>query len=72
MKFWCPNDEMQMKQEVNGEYFVAECPMCSLIMKGEILRQPVKTYEQVTLDFQAIPLTDKKALRAQKRKKVNS
>lgn len=72
MKFWCPNDEMEMKQVVTGDYFVVECPICSLIMKGEILRRPTKTYKQVTLDFNAIPLTDKKAIQAQKRRQVNS
>lgn len=72
MRFWCPNDEMEMRQIVTGNHFVVECGMCSLVMKGEILRRPEKTYEQVTLDFNQIPLTDKKAVRARKRRAVNS
>jgi hypothetical protein len=34
------------------------CTMCSLGMKVVILRESAKTYEQVTLDFDKIPLTD--------------
>ena len=61
-----------MKAGVNAKRNIwqVECSMCSLVMMCEILRGPAKTYEQVTLDFDAIPLTDKKALQAQKRNKT--
>lgn len=47
-----------MTADVKNKAFAAECPMCSMIINGFIYREPAKTYEQVTLDFDQIPLTD--------------
>ena len=38
--------------------FVVECSMCSLAMNAEIWSKPEKDYDQVTEDFNKIPLTD--------------
>jgi len=48
------------------------CTMCSLGMKVQILQEPKKDYNQVTEDFNKIPLTDKKALFAKKRNERKS
>ena len=49
---------MQMVAIRSTDDWIVNCTMCSLGMKVAILRESAKTYEQVTLDFDKIPLTD--------------
>jgi len=64
MKWFCPNCEIQMVAHLDSKYpssdriWVVECSMCSLGMNAEIFRTPTKDYDQVTEDFDKIPLTD--------------
>lgn len=64
MKVFCPNCEVEMKltkasnPNIKGNGWIAECSMCSMAMTVDIFRSPVKTYDQVTEDFNKIPLTD--------------
>ena len=62
-----PYEENRIKSEVT---WIVECSMCSLLMYVEIRKKPEKDYEQVTLDFNKIPLTDKKAVLAKRRRKI--
>ena len=50
-----PYEEGGIKSE---RTWTVECSMCSLAMNAEIFRKPEKDHEQVTLDFNQIPLTD--------------
>lgn len=64
MKVFCPNCEVEMKltkaanPNTKGNGWIAECSMCSMAMTCDIFRSPAKTYDQVTEDFNKIPLTD--------------
>jgi hypothetical protein len=70
MQWFCPNCEILGKAiMVNSRDGKFNCADCMLALDFEITVQPQKTYEQVTLDFEKIPLTDKKAVLAAKRKK---
>jgi len=55
-----------MFNNLNGKF---SCPDCDFSYAFQITALPKKTYDEVTLDFNKIPLTDKKAVLAAKRKK---
>jgi len=56
----------EMFNNLNGKF---SCPDCGFSFAFQITALPKKTYDEVTLDFNKIPLTDKKAVLAAKRKK---
>jgi len=64
MEFFCPNCEVKMVAKLDPSYpsdvpiWNAECSMCWLGMRVQIYREPRKTYDEVTEDFNKIPLTD--------------
>ena len=58
-----------MFNHLNGKF---ECSDCGFSYAFQITELPKKTYDEVTEDFNKIPLTDKKAVLAAKRKRISS
>jgi rubredoxin len=58
--------EVNMFRRLDGKF---ECPDCGFSFAFQITALPKKTYDEVTEDFNKIPLTDKKAVLAAKRKR---
>jgi len=59
MKWFCPNCEILGKAiMLNSQDGKFNCADCMLAIDFEITVQPRKTYDEVTEDFNKIPLTD--------------
>jgi hypothetical protein len=59
MKWFCPNCDMEgVAAKKEGKSFMSECSDCAMVVRIEVVREPLKSYDDMTRIFEQIPLTD--------------
>jgi len=67
---FCGNCGIRTDGNTDEETNTVKCTTCGQVIQFTLLSKPIKNYDEAQTIFEGTPLTDKKAVKAAKRKEI--